>query len=113
MERQRETLAAGLDQQAAQHGCGDGNDDPELGAGAGLGSHLDPAMNGLDIGPDDVEADTSSGHIGDEWRGGQARLEGQPQEFLFGHSVGVDAAAARLLGDARPRRCPGRRRSLR
>ena len=67
MERQRETLAAGLDQEAAQYGCRDGDDDPELGAGAGFGSHLNPAMNGLDIGPDDVETYTSSGDVGDEW----------------------------------------------
>ena len=43
MERQGEALAAGLDEQAAQDGQGDRDDDAELGAGAGFGSHLDPA----------------------------------------------------------------------
>ena len=32
VERQRETLAAGLDQQAAHDRKGDGDDDPELAA---------------------------------------------------------------------------------
>src|SRR4029450_7639775 len=101
MKRERKTLTACLDQQAAEYRGGDRNDDPELGAGTGFGSHLDAAMNGLDLGPNDIEADTSSGHISDERPRRQTGLEGQPKKLLLGHSVGVDAAAAGLVGDAR------------
>ena len=100
MEGQRKALAAGIDEKAAQDGCGDRDDDPELGAGAGLGSHLDPAMGRFDIGPDNVEADTSSGHVSDERGGGQAGFQGQPEEFLGRHPVGVDTASRRLLSHA-------------
>ena len=97
MEWQRKALPACLDQQAAQYGGGDRHDDSELGAGAGLRSHLDPAVRGLDVGPDDVEPDASTGHVGDERRGRQARLKRQAEKLLLGHSVGVDAATVRLL----------------
>ena len=100
VERQREPLAAGLDEQATQYRQCDRHDDPELGPGARSGPHLDPTTAGFDVGPHHVEPDAAPGHIGDEGGGRQAGLKGQSQYFFRAQAVGVDALSGGLGADA-------------
>src|SRR5260370_1132561 len=74
---QGEAAAAGGDDQAGDDGGGDGDDEAELGAGAGDRRDLDPAPQALDAGPHDVEADAPARRLRQRGGGGDAALEDQ------------------------------------
>jgi hypothetical protein len=63
--------------------------DPERRAEAEGVRHLDPTADALDVGLDDVHADTAAGDVGDPVGGAEARLEDQPAQLLLAHPGGI------------------------
>ena len=78
-------VAGALDGERRDDGQGQRDAEPADGAAAGLGLDLDGAADGLDVGLDDVHADTAAGDVRDRGSRGEPGQEDQLQDVGRAH----------------------------
>ena len=110
-------VAGALDGQGRDDREGQRDAQPADGAAAGLGLDLDGAADGLDVGLDDVHADTATGDVRDGGGRREPGQEDQLEDVGRAHPVelggGDQAPLDGLVAELRPGRCRRRRRRSR
>src|SRR5260370_2748170 len=99
-EGKREAGAAAAHEEGGRDDEGQGHFQGELGALAACALDIDFAVEHIEIGADDVEADAAAGELGFCRSGGEAGMEEHFAEIALGEAVG------RCGGGETPFTCP-------